>query len=136
MLRACKHALCLTGVDPCSRVFADPFRIAAEGARPDDRVVRLDIDVAIRGVDPVYSQRPRLSGTEGRRATDGLHIFERRDRSERRQGGLTRELLARSSLEIGADQKWDPRLRVKVFGEDRYVLRRSTEKNEATHSQF
>ena len=76
MFRACEHAFRLTRIDPGSRILTDLLRIAAEGTRSDDRVVRLDIEVAVWRVDPVDAQLSRFSSADSGRPPDRLDVCQ------------------------------------------------------------
>ena len=115
MFRARENPFRLTRVDPGRCVLGYQLWVAPERSRPDDWIVRLNVDVAVRRVDPVDPQRSCFPGGNGRGATDGLHIFQRRNGRERRQRSLTRELLAGAALEIRTNQKRNARLRVEIF---------------------
>src|SRR6185436_7321397 len=67
-----EYSLRLTGIYPRGGAFADALRIGAERPGADDRVVGLDIEVAVGSVNPVDSQLARFFRGYRRGATDGL----------------------------------------------------------------
>src|SRR5580765_7116926 len=135
MFRAREHTLRLTRIDPRRGVFSHAVRVAAERACSDDRVVRLDVDVAIGRIDPVDSERSRFDRTYRCRATNRLYVFEQGDGGEWRKRGLTRELLSGASLQVRADQQRNARLRVEILRERGNVLRGPPEEDEPADAQ-
>jgi hypothetical protein len=105
MLRACDHSLLLTSFDPCRCQLTNAFWIAADGARADDRVVRLDVEIAHRSEIPGHANAARLTGGQPSRAPHHVFLVERRECSERWQARRATELLSGASLEIGGDEE-------------------------------
>jgi len=57
-----EHAFALTALHPQGDRQRNFFRIGAERSRSDYWILRLDVDVAIGRIDPVYAQRTSFEG--------------------------------------------------------------------------
>lgn len=135
MLRAGQHAFRLARRDPLGRALAGAHGIRPERPRPDDRIVGIEIEVADRREIPVDSHGARLACGEAGRATNGIHIAERRNRADWGQARRADELLAGAALQVGGDQQWDARTLPQVFRERAHGFALAPTQNEPSDAE-
>ena len=134
MLRTPLHAVLLEAADPHGGVLAHPHGVDAEGARLNDRVPGLEVQVAYGGEGPVDADRARLGPGDDPGGGGRLEIVEPAERGGRRQLGEPLDLLRRPALEVRADQQGVAGLLAQRRGKGRYRVARASEDDEPAHA--
>src|SRR5204863_6096536 len=134
VLGAALNAMLLEGAEPHGRVLADPHGVGAEGARLDDGVLRLEIEVAHRPERPVDPDRTSLGRGDHATGARGIEIVEPAQRRGGRQLGEPPYLLCGTPLEIGADEERAPGLLLELAREGRHRFARPPEHDESAHA--
>ena len=122
MLRRRDDVFALHTLDECGHVTADVFRILAEAARVDDRIVRIDIHVRDRREDLIHANRARLL-----RHHPPLPLGERgiagcRQRHRRRPECRVGEAHPHPCLEVRAREQRNARLLLQPLVEQRGLV--------------
>src|SRR6266550_2503854 len=110
VLGAPQHAVLLGAADPHGRLLAHPHRVGAEGARLDDRVLGLEIEIAHGGERPIDPDRARFGRGDHPTGAGGVQVVQPAECRGRRQLGEPSHLLRRAALQVRADQQGAPRL--------------------------
>ena len=106
VLGARQDAVFLAALHPGRGLRADGRGVGPEGARLDDRVPGLQVQVADRGERPVDAHGAGFHPGDGTRGARGLDLRERAERRRRGQLGEPGDLLGGSALQVRADQQW------------------------------
>src|SRR5713101_5523481 len=134
VLGAPEHAVVLETADPHRRLLAHSHRVGPEGARLDDRVLGLEIEIAHGSERPVDPDRARLGSGDHPAGIRSLQVVEPPECRRRRQHGEPLDLLGWAALQVRTDQQRAPGLLHELPPERRDGCARPRDDDESTHT--
>src|SRR6266702_8125181 len=124
----------LQGSDPHGRLLAHAHRVRSERARPHDRVLRLEVQVAHGSEGPVDADGARFGAGDHAARRRCLEIIQPAEGGRRRQLAEPLHLLGGPAFEIRPHQERAPRLLPQLTGEVGGRLAGPPENDEPAHA--